>query len=238
MTCNDGNGGTQSSFTITPGQTTTCTFNNTYVGGVGGGGGGGGGQGYLKIISKAPGSDGVTFNFIVGNSSLSPSIQIKDGQGEFDSGLIFFGTYPVSETVTPGWTQTDVICDNNNGNPSVAVINFGQTTTCTFTNAKISVSSIPSCSDPDNVPLDMSGNLSAVDNSIYYYKLTGTTTGLGWGGADNTPYTYDSNISAMAVHSGAVANGVDAIVKVTLLPGQSSYVGSTQNGVKTESYNP
>ncbi len=225
--------------TLNDGDNKTCTIINTRIISTGGterGNVNNIGQGYLKIISNAQGGDGTTFNFNVAGSMFqsSPSVTIQSGQGEFDSGAITTGTYNISEAVIPGWNQISETCDNNSSSGTATIIN-GQTTTCMFTNAKVS---IPSCSDADNAPVDMSSNLSDVDNTVYYYKLTGVNSGAGWGGADNSSYTYDSNISAMAVHSGAVANGSDAIVKITLLPGQNSYTGSTQNGVTTYNYNP
>src|SRR5262249_41216328 len=40
-----------------------------------------------------------------------------------------------------------------------------------------------------------------------------------------------SSLAAAAVHAGALAPGEQGVVKVTMLPGQSSYQGSRRNGV-------
>src|SRR5581483_1253345 len=50
-------------------------------------------------------------------------------------------------------------------------------------------------------------------------------------------YTDDSPLAAAAVHAGVLRDGMRGIVKVTILPGHSSYRGSTQNGVQSESWN-
>ncbi len=49
------------------------------------------------------------------------------------------------------------------------------------------------------------------------------------------PYTGDSNICTAARHAGAVGP-FGGVVRVTGLPGQSSYGGSTENGVTTRSW--
>jgi hypothetical protein len=46
-------------------------------------------------------------------------------------------------------------------------------------------------------------------------------------------YTDDTSIAAAAVHSGALRAGERGVVRITILPGQQSYSGSTQNGIKS-----
>src|SRR5262249_15208636 len=46
-------------------------------------------------------------------------------------------------------------------------------------------------------------------------------------------YTDDSPLAAVAVHAGVLQVGQKGVVKVTILPGQQSYTGSTRNGVTT-----
>ena len=67
----------------------------------------------------------------------------------------------------------------------------------------------------------------------YDVTVTGATTGIVWG---TGIYTHDSNIATAAVHAGLIAPGQTALITVTSLPGQSSYTGSTANGVTTYSY--
>ena len=69
--------------------------------------------------------------------------------------------------------------------------------------------------------------------TIVYVQVTGSTSGSVWG---SDIYTLDSNLSTAAVHAGVLSNGQRGIVKVTILPGQSSYTASTRNGVTTRNY--
>jgi hypothetical protein len=70
-------------------------------------------------------------------------------------------------------------------------------------------------------------------NNTYTFSLTGTTSGSLWG---TMIYTDDSNLPTAAVHAGFVSSGQTSIVTVMVLVGQSSYTGSTQNGVTSSSY--
>ncbi len=64
-------------------------------------------------------------------------------------------------------------------------------------------------------------------------EVVGTTEGSVWG---TDIYTDDSSIAAAAVHAGILKDGEKGVVKITRLPGQDSYAGSTRNGVASESY--
>jgi hypothetical protein len=66
-----------------------------------------------------------------------------------------------------------------------------------------------------------------------YFQVTGRTDGSVWG-TDN--YTTDSTLATAAVHAGAVKAGETRVVKVSVLPGATAYVGSTRHGVTTYSY--
>jgi hypothetical protein len=66
------------------------------------------------------------------------------------------------------------------------------------------------------------------DNEVFYFRVTGSTDGEVWGGG---VYTDDSRLATAAVHAGLVKSGETAIVKVTILPGEGSYTGSTENEV-------
>ncbi|XHF22388.1 LCCL domain-containing protein [Corallococcus interemptor] len=48
-------------------------------------------------------------------------------------------------------------------------------------------------------------------------------------------YTDDSNVCVAAVHAGAISTAGGTVV-ITIQPGQSSYAGTTRNGVTTYSY--
>ncbi|RKG85976.1 M57 family metalloprotease [Corallococcus terminator] len=58
------------------------------------------------------------------------------------------------------------------------------------------------------------------------------TTGSVWG---TDLYTDDSNVCVAAVHAGVIP-ATGGTVRVTIQPGQSSYTGTTRNGITTSSY--
>ncbi len=66
-----------------------------------------------------------------------------------------------------------------------------------------------------------------------FFLVTGSTSGSIWG---TGIYTIDSNLSAAAVHAEILSPGQKGLVKVNILPGQSSYTGSSRNGVSTANY--
>lgn len=70
-------------------------------------------------------------------------------------------------------------------------------------------------------------------NSVIVALVVGRAGGSVWG---SSPYTDDSSIAAAAVHSGALAEGENGLVKITILPGQSSYAASTSHGVTSSAY--
>ncbi len=68
----------------------------------------------------------------------------------------------------------------------------------------------------------------------YTFSITGATSGGSiWG---TTIYTDDSNLAMASVHSGFVTNNVASTITVMILPGQSSYTSTTQNGITSSSY--
>jgi hypothetical protein len=75
--------------------------------------------------------------------------------------------------------------------------------------------------------------LMAKVGKFYYFEVTGAGAGAVWG---TDVYTTDSAIAAAAVHAGVLRAGEKGFVKVTILPGQASYEGSTRNGVTTQNF--
>lgn len=70
-------------------------------------------------------------------------------------------------------------------------------------------------------------------NTVLDVKVTGTLEGNAWG---TTIYSDDSDIGYAAVHAGILKVGETKTVKITVLPGQSSYVGSFKNGLESYDY--
>jgi subtilisin-like proprotein convertase family protein len=69
--------------------------------------------------------------------------------------------------------------------------------------------------------------------TVYSMTLTGATGGSIWG---TNVYTDDSYLSTAAVHAGVLSVGQTATVYVEVMPGQSSYTPSTQNGITSYSW--
>ena len=84
------------------------------------------------------------------------------------------------------------------------------------------------------------GNLMAFQNQTgkeLAFTITGTQpTGQGssvWG---SDQYTLDSNLSAAAVHSGAVQPGQNGVVRVRIVVSPPQFLGTSRNGVNTATY--
>ncbi len=85
-------------------------------------------------------------------------------------------------------------------------------------------------------PIDWLGNMSQLRqyvNQPYTMVITGSASGNVWG---TDIYTHDSSLAAAAVHAGVVGVGETRTVIVRVLPGQSSYTGSTRNGITSMTY--
>jgi LCCL domain-containing protein len=65
------------------------------------------------------------------------------------------------------------------------------------------------------------------------YWTTGSVDGAVWGGE---VYTTDSNLGTAAVHAGVLRAGEKAIVRVRIVAGQKSYLGSTAHGITSQAW--
>jgi hypothetical protein len=65
------------------------------------------------------------------------------------------------------------------------------------------------------------------------FQVTGSVEGSVWG---TGTYTTDSQLSAAAVHAGAVQPGQTAVVRVHIVPGLGHYTGSTANQVTSAAW--
>jgi hypothetical protein len=64
-------------------------------------------------------------------------------------------------------------------------------------------------------------------------EVKGTTTGSVWG---TEVYTSDTHLGAAAVHQGLLKPGERDVLKVKVIAGQNEYLGTTKNGVTSQSY--
>jgi hypothetical protein len=68
------------------------------------------------------------------------------------------------------------------------------------------------------------------------FTLTGSSDGMVWG---SDVYTHDSDLSAAAVHAGALREGERGVVRVTYVDTLNvAFTGSQRNGVWSEPYGP
>lgn len=83
-------------------------------------------------------------------------------------------------------------------------------------------------SDPGNL-----GQYAGAVGRVFNFRVTGQRGGSVWGSG---MYTTDSTLATAAVHSGALREGQTGVVKVSILPGQVSYMGTFRNGVNSMNY--
>lgn len=73
-------------------------------------------------------------------------------------------------------------------------------------------------------------HLRGKPGQVVIMNVTGSGGGTVWG---SDPYSDDSDLSRAVVHAGVLGVGETGLVKITILPGQASYVGSERNGVSS-----
>jgi hypothetical protein len=76
-------------------------------------------------------------------------------------------------------------------------------------------------------------NTTAKAGDVMYFKVTGADVGSLYG---SDVYTSDSRLAKAAVHAGVLRFGETGVVKVTILPGRSTYEGSTRNDLTSSSW--
>lgn len=79
-------------------------------------------------------------------------------------------------------------------------------------------------------------NLQSLRDSVgksFVFEVTGRRLGQIWG---DGIYSDDSDLGTVAVHAGILKDGQTGKVKVTILPGQSSYSGTSRNGVTSSTW--
>lgn len=84
-------------------------------------------------------------------------------------------------------------------------------------------------------PLADSGDLQGIGavGDTVFIQVTGADSSSIWG---TDIYTDDSHLDAAAVHAGVLTIGETGVVKVNILAGQSSYSGTTRNGVTSSNW--
>ena len=80
------------------------------------------------------------------------------------------------------------------------------------------------------------GTMTSYSNQtdkVYGVIVTASNSGSLWG---TEIYTADSTVAKAVIHMGLAKAGETVLVKVQILPGQSSYSGTTNNGITSSSY--
>ncbi|MCH8899211.1 MAG: prepilin-type N-terminal cleavage/methylation domain-containing protein [Acidobacteria bacterium] len=132
----------EATFNVEPGETVTCTFNNTKFGTI--------------IVEKqtVPNADPTPFRF-TGVATGS----IADG-GQIEVVNLDPGAYTATEIVPEGWYLTGISCDDTNsiGNLGTNSADFnvevGETVTCTFNNSKFGTIIVEKQTLPDGDPTE------------------------------------------------------------------------------------
>src|SRR3989344_677719 len=123
IVCNDqnssGNGST-ANFTVEPGETVRCVFNNTEN------------PGHIIIVKQTnPDGNPQSFEF---DPSYGNNFNLTDGN-QNDSGALAAGAYSVAEVNLPAnWSLSSATCSDQSPVNNIQ-LEAGETVTCTFTNA-------------------------------------------------------------------------------------------------------
>jgi len=81
-------------------------------------------------------------------------------------------------------------------------------------------------------PANLTGHQNEIGKT-FVFRVTGVNSGSLWG---TDSYTTDSTLAMAAVHSGLLQSGQTGVIRVTMLPGQAVYQGSTRFGVTSSGY--
>jgi hypothetical protein len=81
-------------------------------------------------------------------------------------------------------------------------------------------------------PWQLAWQLRNQVGKFFYFEVTGSKAGNVWG---TSIYADASDMATAAVQAGVLRVGQKGFVKVTVLPGQQSYEGSTRNDVTSQS---
>ena len=153
---------------IDAGESVVCTYTNTK-------------HASLKVVKVTdPASDPQDFDFDLTGTGLSPDLDLDTDGGDatlqseqtFALNASQLGAKTVIESVTPGWTLTNLVCTgagedssfNTASRTATLDIDAGENVVCTYTNTKAASLTVVKVTDP------------AVDPQDFLFDLTGTAT--------------------------------------------------------------
>lgn len=96
----------------------------------------------------------------------------------------------------------------------------------------------PTVAAPAPTPIDWDKSalgLSIGEQYTFTCPRSGTKSRFVWG---TDIYTHDSSVCTAAVHAGLIDLQEGGMVVIEVQPGETSYLGTTANGVTTMSYGP
>jgi hypothetical protein len=240
-TCDDGS--SPSAIGVSPGETVTCTFTNTFTEVEGP-------TGSLTVIKATTPAGGAGFSFDAGGLG---AFMLDDGESETFTDLAA-GAYTVSETPAAGWLLEGVACTTAPGAAvdyqvvgTAATVNLaeGQAVTCTFTNREeeaegptgsltvIKVTTpaggagftfTPSANLGDPFTLDDQGSVLFSELAAGTYTVAEEDPGVDWAAAAVSCQALDWS-SAGAVVTVNLADGEAAICTFTNT-GELPYTGT------------
>jgi hypothetical protein len=76
-------------------------------------------------------------------------------------------------------------------------------------------------------------NYAQQTGKTFQFQVTGANQGALYG---TDTYTTDSTLAKAAVHAGVLKQGQTGVVRVTILPAQATFTGSTRNGVTSSEW--
>ena len=94
--------------------------------------------------------------------------------------------------------------------------------------------SVPAPDEIADAPTTMSEFIGKY-GVTFIFRVTTHKDGPIWGGKDNI-YTTDSEIATAAIHAGLLNANQTGIVRIKILPGQSSYPELTRNGLTSHGF--
>ncbi len=142
----------------------------------------------------------------------------------------YLGTSPLSSRTNATLTLVG-LSTNSAGHFSVVITNMEGATTSRV--ASLTVTQ-PDFGQQSATGLINMTSYRGQNGQLVNVTVTALTNGGGIWGTDI--YTDDSTLATAAVHAGYLTNGEVGTLIVKILPGQSSYAGTTRNGVTSFSY--
>src|SRR5918995_608217 len=161
---NSSDAGTTATFNAQSGETISCVFTNTQ-------------HASLTVVKVTdPASDPQDFDFDLTGSNVPTDLDLDTDAGDatwpsqasFTLNAAQLGAHTVTESATPGWSLTNLVCTGAGADSSTSVANrvatldidAGESVVCTFTNTKDASLTVVKVTDPVSDPQDFDFDLT------------------------------------------------------------------------------